>query len=344
MQRATTLAAHARQAGLATEKFAIDGTHTGTGGGNHLTLGGATPRRQPVPAPARPAAQPDHVLAAPPVAVLPVLRALRRPDEPGAARRRGSPRGARTSSRSRSRSWIGWRRQARRRRGRSTACCATCSPTSPATPTAPSSASTSCSTPTPSAAASGSSSCAASRCRRTRRWRSSRRCSCARWSRASGPSRTAGRSSAGAPSCTTASCCRGGSRPTSPTSSTTCAATASRSSTRGSSRSSSSASRASASSPSTASRSSCARRSSRGTCSARSVGAAARRATSTRSVERLQVRVDGLTDGRHVGHVQRRRPYRCSQPARRGRSSPACASGRGSRRRRCTRRSASTLR
>ncbi len=33
---------------LGTEKFAIDGTHTGTGGGNHVTLGGATPADSPL--------------------------------------------------------------------------------------------------------------------------------------------------------------------------------------------------------------------------------------------------------------------------------------------------------
>ena len=85
----------AKASRLGTEKFELDGTHSGTGGGNHLTLGGADPRRQPAAAPARPAAQPGHLLAAPPVAVLPVLRPLRRPDQPGAPGRRGSPRRAR---------------------------------------------------------------------------------------------------------------------------------------------------------------------------------------------------------------------------------------------------------
>ncbi|MEM7272766.1 MAG: transglutaminase family protein [Actinomycetota bacterium] len=33
---------------LGTEKFAIDGAHTGTGGGNHITLGGATPADSPL--------------------------------------------------------------------------------------------------------------------------------------------------------------------------------------------------------------------------------------------------------------------------------------------------------
>lgn len=39
---------HARQIHLATEKFDLDGSHTGTGGGNHLTLGGRTPADSPL--------------------------------------------------------------------------------------------------------------------------------------------------------------------------------------------------------------------------------------------------------------------------------------------------------
>ncbi|MGH3683695.1 MAG: DUF2126 domain-containing protein [Pseudonocardiaceae bacterium] len=38
----------ARQVGLGTEKFDLDGTHTGTGGGNHVTLGGPTPADSPL--------------------------------------------------------------------------------------------------------------------------------------------------------------------------------------------------------------------------------------------------------------------------------------------------------
>lgn len=38
----------ARQARLSTEKFMLDGRHSGTGGGNHVTLGGATPEDSPI--------------------------------------------------------------------------------------------------------------------------------------------------------------------------------------------------------------------------------------------------------------------------------------------------------
>ncbi|MFT4261991.1 MAG: transglutaminase family protein [Nocardioides sp.] len=43
-----TLYEEARQARLSTEKFDLDGLHTGTGGGNHITLGGTTPADSPL--------------------------------------------------------------------------------------------------------------------------------------------------------------------------------------------------------------------------------------------------------------------------------------------------------
>lgn len=43
-----TLYAEARQARLSTEQFDNDGTHGGTGGGNHITLGGITPAESPL--------------------------------------------------------------------------------------------------------------------------------------------------------------------------------------------------------------------------------------------------------------------------------------------------------
>jgi len=44
----TTLYEEARQTRLGTEKFQLDGRHTGTGGGNHVTVGGATPAESPL--------------------------------------------------------------------------------------------------------------------------------------------------------------------------------------------------------------------------------------------------------------------------------------------------------
>lgn len=44
----TSLYEEARQSRLSTEKFMLDGRHTGTGGGNHITLGGATPADSPM--------------------------------------------------------------------------------------------------------------------------------------------------------------------------------------------------------------------------------------------------------------------------------------------------------
>lgn len=43
-----TLYEAAHQTRLGTEKFMLDGRHTGTGGGNHVTIGGATPADSPV--------------------------------------------------------------------------------------------------------------------------------------------------------------------------------------------------------------------------------------------------------------------------------------------------------
>jgi uncharacterized protein (DUF2126 family)/transglutaminase-like putative cysteine protease len=44
----STLYEQARLSRLGTEKFMLDGRHTGTGGGNHITIGGATPSDSPL--------------------------------------------------------------------------------------------------------------------------------------------------------------------------------------------------------------------------------------------------------------------------------------------------------
>ena len=53
----------ARESRLGTEKFMLDGQHSGTGGGNHVVIGGPTPGGQSVPAPPRSVAKPDRLLA-----------------------------------------------------------------------------------------------------------------------------------------------------------------------------------------------------------------------------------------------------------------------------------------
>ena len=48
VHQTTTLYEEARQTRLGTEKFMVDGRHTGTGGGNHIVIGGETPADSPL--------------------------------------------------------------------------------------------------------------------------------------------------------------------------------------------------------------------------------------------------------------------------------------------------------
>ena len=91
-ERTSYLYDAARQSRLSTEKFMIDGRHTGTGGGNHFALGGATPARFAVAQAAGSVAQLFELLAQSSIAVLSFQRPVHRPDLASAAHRRSAQR------------------------------------------------------------------------------------------------------------------------------------------------------------------------------------------------------------------------------------------------------------
>ena len=84
-ERTTFLYDTARESRLSTEKFMLDGRHTGTGGGNHFALGGATHTRLAVAQAPRSFAQHHRLLAQPPVAFVSIQRSFHRSDFAGAA-------------------------------------------------------------------------------------------------------------------------------------------------------------------------------------------------------------------------------------------------------------------
>jgi transglutaminase-like putative cysteine protease len=89
VDRTTVLYEQARESRLGTEKFMLDGRHTGTGGGNHIVIGGATPADSPL------LRRPDLLRSLiaywqnHPLALVPLQRPLHRTHQPESARGRG---------------------------------------------------------------------------------------------------------------------------------------------------------------------------------------------------------------------------------------------------------------
>jgi uncharacterized protein (DUF2126 family) len=187
VDRTTLLYEEARQTRLGTEKFMVDGRHTGTGGGNHILIGAETPLDSPVlrrPDLLRsliaywqnhpslswlfsslfvgPTSQAPRIDEARNDSLYEMEVSFKELDRQLGLGQAAGPRRTPAKIRRKSRASITLPR------GFAIGSSAICSSTPAATRTAPSLASTSCTHPTAPPAASASSRCGPSKCRRTR--------------------------------------------------------------------------------------------------------------------------------------------------------------------------------